>query len=563
MIRGVLFVFIRISCAAFYSTKASAVIGQPNFNSGSGGLGPDSLNIPRGVAYDSKYTLYGIDSGNNRVLKYPSGSGIYGQNGNYNTNTPSAGPNGLRVPSQIAINSLDGALIADGDNNRVLYYPAGSTTASLVFGQANFFGTLANRGLGSPTAETVYRPRGLAVDENDNFYLADWFNHRVLFFRAQDYLGAGNVTAAFVYGQSDFTSAVLGSTPNRFFGPNIVTYSQLLNSIIVADTGNHRVLFFTPGSTNAYRVIGQPDFTSNTANNGGRSEWTLNGPYGIAVDSIGGVLVSDSGNHRVTYYLPDRNDALLLFGQPDFTQGLPNNGGISETSIFQSIGIAIAAEPGILSIADMGNNRILQFPIINTVLRNQTVVFPKGGVVARNSTLEVLGDLLVEGNMMVSGHLLVDKTVVNITQMLQIDNATMQVVTDAIGPNVEILVARYEGGVQNTFQSIIVNECNNIRPIYGLSALTILADCGDEKTTGILLPGSTNEPSSSSSSRVAIAVSVSVAVIVGVTVAVLIGVYYRKTRSSRTKLMNDRLKRQEMVNMNPSFINGEKGAEKV
>jgi hypothetical protein len=192
---------------------------------------------------------------------------------------------------------------------------------------------------------------------------------------------------------------------------------------------------------------------------------------GIAVDSIGGVLVSDSGNHRVTYYLPDRNDALLLFGQPDFTQGAPNNEGISETSIFQSIGIAIA---------DMGNNRILQFPIINTILRNQTVVFPNGGVVARNSTLDVKGELLVEGT------LLVDKTTVNITQDLQIDNSTLlKVQTDAVGANVEIVVARYASRSDtSTFSAIElvgeVSECNNVRPVYGLNALVLLADCGSD-----------------------------------------------------------------------------------
>lgn len=556
--------------SAFYSTKASAVLGQPDFTSGTannGGLSADSLNIPRGVAYDSQHTLYGIDYGNHRVLKYPVGSGVYGQNGNYNTNGPSAGPNGLRYPSQIAINTLDGALIADGGNHRVLYYPAGTTTASLVFGQANFFATAANRGLGAPTADSLYAPRGLAIDSRTNdFYLADWFNHRVLYFRAQDYLGSGNTTPAFVYGQPDFTSALSGATQDRFYGPNVVTFSVLLNSLIVADTGNHRVLFFTPGNPVAYRVIGQPDYTSNTANNGGRSEWTLNAPYGLAVDSIGGVLVSDAGNHRVTYYLPDRNDALLVFGQPDVFSGTPNNGGRSETSIFQSIGIAIAADIGILSIADMGNNRILQFPIINTVLRNQTVIFPKGGIVAMNSTLEVLGDLRVEGNMKVDGELQVDRTIVNITDALQIDNSTLTVTTDQIGQDTVITVATYSS-VQQTFRSVTVvsgrEECTNVRPTYGLTALLLTVDCGPNSPTSAASGGSTSSggggvsssvPASSSRGAI-IGIVVGCSVLAGVTIAILIGVYFKRTRASRTKLMNDQLKKQEL---NPTFQHGEK-----
>jgi hypothetical protein len=232
MNKGFLLFFIVTTRAAFYSTIASNVIGQPDFTSNTpnnGGISATSLNIPRGVAYDSEYTR-----SNHRVLKYnPPGSGVYGQSGLYTTNAPSAGPDGLRFPSQIAINSVDGALIADGGNHRVLYYPSRTTTtASMVFGQPNFFSTQANRGLAQPTAQTLYAPRGLTVDENDNFYLADWFNHRVLFFRAADYLQNGNTTPAFVY------------------GPNVVTYSRLLNNLIVADTGNHRVLFFTPGNRN-------------------------------------------------------------------------------------------------------------------------------------------------------------------------------------------------------------------------------------------------------------------------------------------------------------------------
>lgn len=558
----IVIILIHAAHAAFYSTIASSLIGQPDFTQSApnnGGISASSLNIPRGVAYNSQYTLYGIDSSNHRVLKYPAGSGVYGQNGLYTTNAPSAGANGLRFPSQIAINSVDGALIADGGNHRVLYYPSATTTASLVFGQPDFFSTTANQGLTQPTAQTLYAPRGLTVDENDNFYLADWLNHRVLFFRAADYLQNGNTTPAFVYGQDDFNSAVFGTGTNRFYGPNVVTYSRLLNSLIVADTGNHRVLFFAPGNTNAYRVIGQPDFVQNTANNGGRSEWTLNGPYGIAVDSIGGVLVSDSGNHRVTYYLPDRNDALLLFGQPDFTEGLPNNGGISQTSIFQSIGIAIAAEPGILSIADMGNNRILQFPIINTVLRNQTVVFPNGGVVASNSTLDVKGELLVQGNMTVDGALIVDRTIVNITQDLQISNATLQVFTDATGPNVEIVVARYTTrSTTSVFSSIQVESCSNVRPVYGLSTLTLLVDCGQGVgPTGTADPVDPSSASPRSNTTVIIAVAVSCSVVIGVTVGILIVVYYRKSTAARTKIMKEKLKKQEMSNLNPQFQHGE------
>jgi hypothetical protein len=41
-------------------------------------------------------------------------------------------------------------------------------------------------------------------------------------------------------------------------------------------------------------VFGQPDFTSNTANNGGRSASSLSRPNGVAVDAAGNTYVVDT-----------------------------------------------------------------------------------------------------------------------------------------------------------------------------------------------------------------------------------------------------------------------------
>ena len=55
---------------------------------------------------------------------------------------------------------------------------------------------------------------------------------------------------------------------------------------------------------NADGVLGQPNFTSSTANNGGRSAQSLNLPQFPFYDpAVGGVLwVAESGNNRVLRY---------------------------------------------------------------------------------------------------------------------------------------------------------------------------------------------------------------------------------------------------------------------
>ncbi|HMV42339.1 MAG TPA: hypothetical protein PLP33_10805 [Leptospiraceae bacterium] len=75
------------------------------------------------------------------------------------------------------------------------------------------------------------------------------------------------------------------------------------NGLYVADGGNNRVLYFPENSTTATIVFGQNDsFTSNTANNGGRSALSLNNPRGVCIDSAGGLYVIDDDNNRVLYY---------------------------------------------------------------------------------------------------------------------------------------------------------------------------------------------------------------------------------------------------------------------
>ena len=88
------------------------------------------------------------------------------------------------------------------------------------------------------------------------------------------------------------------------------------NRLFVADSHNHRVLVFDrlTGDANANAVFGQPDFTANTANNGGISASSLYTPTGIATDSFYmDVYIADAGNHRaLRYYQPLPNPVPVI-----------------------------------------------------------------------------------------------------------------------------------------------------------------------------------------------------------------------------------------------------------
>ena len=100
------------------------------------------------------------------MLFYPAGSTtatrVYGQGGSFTTNTPNNGgisANSLDQPYGVALDSSGNLYVADYANNRVLFYPAGSTTATRVYGQDGSFTTnTANNG--GVSANSLDEPAG-------------------------------------------------------------------------------------------------------------------------------------------------------------------------------------------------------------------------------------------------------------------------------------------------------------------------------------------------------------------------------------------------------------------
>lgn len=107
---------------------------------------------------------------------------------------------------------------------------------------------------------------------------------------------------------------------------------------------------------NARYVIGQSNFISNSANQGGSaSSTTLNNPVGITVAN-GKLYIADAGNNRILVYntLPNSNGvaADAVIGQPDFTS---TSSGTSATK-FNGIQ-SIASDGTYLAVAEWSNSR--------------------------------------------------------------------------------------------------------------------------------------------------------------------------------------------------------------
>jgi hypothetical protein len=380
-------------------TTAARVYGQPNFTTATannGGISSTSLNQPTGVtldystfylpanprSYGSLPSLYIADEGNNRVLHYPginkTADRVYGQP-NFTSGTDNNGglsASSLSAPMSITAtgisvsdpnyNSSRTLYIADFYNSRVLGYLGNSTTADWIFGQGGIF-TTNTANPGSVTDHTLYTPWATALGSAGDLYISDHNNNRALHVPvdSMSHVPANNSSADRVYGQPNFTSnaddynAITASTLE---GPAGIAVGPS-DELYVADWYNSRVLKYDSGHTTATRVYGQSDFTANTYNPFGIDANHLNLPMAVAVDYCGGIYVADTFNNRVLHYPACCSSPDQVYGQPDFTSGTANNGGISATSLNHPIGLAVDTRFGQgLYVVDAGNNRVLYFP---------------------------------------------------------------------------------------------------------------------------------------------------------------------------------------------------------
>jgi uncharacterized protein (TIGR03437 family) len=373
--------YFTINSASAQNTTADRVYGQSGsfetVTDNKGGLGPNSLYSPSGLAEDSSGGLYVADENNSRVLHFPSGSTtadrVYGQGGSFAKNAYNNGgisSISLADPRGIAVDSSGGIYVVDAGNHRVLHFPNGSTTADRVYGQRGSF-TTGTPNLGGISANGLRLPVSVAVDSNGGIYVVDNGNNRVLHF------SSGSTTADRVYGHRESFASYIpndgGISASSLYSPEGVS-ADSSGGIYVADSLNHRVLHFPNGNTTADRVYGQHGSFSTSAhfeNDGSTSANTLSAPSGLSVDSSGGIYVADYANNRVLHFPSGSTTADRVYGQTgSFTTNMsavvdPLSGkfGVNANSLYDPTSVALDSGGG-LYVADWGNRRVLHFSAV-------------------------------------------------------------------------------------------------------------------------------------------------------------------------------------------------------
>jgi uncharacterized protein (TIGR03437 family) len=359
------------------------VLGQPGPQySGPLGIGVYGFNAPLGVAVDpTTGNLYIADFGDNRVVRYPSPfdnpgatqpDAVYGQPNFATFGAGATSAVSLSQPRAVAVDAAGNLWVADAGNNRVLRFGAAvlnnpaPVAADTVVGQSNFSANLANQG-GATSATGLNTPTGLAVDAQNNLYVSDFNNTRVLKFAAPVGANGSGQAASAVWGESDFVSHGVPqqATSSSLAGPAGVAVDASGN-LYVAVPHDNRVLMFPPASTStgaaANGVFGQPDFVTNTANTNAfpqASPNTLSAPTDVKVDGAGNVFIADTANNRVIRIPAGSKSATQVWGQSDFVSNGVNQIKPSSISLPYSMAIDYSQSPYALYVSDTNNNRVL------------------------------------------------------------------------------------------------------------------------------------------------------------------------------------------------------------
>lgn len=292
-----------------------------------------SMYQPEGLAFDKKGNLYISDYDFspvfNRIYKVtPQGALTTLAGGNNRGFVDGTGTGAsFQYPLGLALDTAGNVYVADEGNNAIRKI----TSAGLVTTLAG--GTMGSADGTGGSAQFFY-PGGVALDASGNVFVADYSNNTI---RKITSTGSVTTLAGGTQGFADGTG-----TGASFYRPSAVAIDGSGN-LFVSDQLNHRIRKVTPGgAVTTIAGNGTAGFADGPA---ATSQFYY--PAELAVDKLGNIYVSDSGNDRIRMITPGGTVSTLAGGN---SAGF--NNGVGSKAVFDyPWGMAIDAS-GTLFVGD-------------------------------------------------------------------------------------------------------------------------------------------------------------------------------------------------------------------
>jgi RHS repeat-associated protein len=327
--------------------------GTAGFADGSGSSAEfDRLS---GLAVGPDGSVYVADTGNNRIRKVQNQSGAWTVSTLAGTGTAGFGDGPATSaefsgPTGVAVDSNSNVYVADTGNNRIREISGGTVSTLGGNGTAG----LVN---GAASSAEFNAPKGVAVDNQGNLYIADTGNSTVRFIST-----SGQVSS--VAGDGTIGS---NDSPNAHFNGLIgVGFDGTTAYIYVADTLNERIRRLDPSGNVIILTGSTQGYADGSATTAQFAE-----PGGLAVDGAGKIIVADTTNSLIREVDPTQiasGSSTAVYTLAGTGIRALTNGAGNVTTFFTPGGVGVGPSSAIY-VADTGNQVIRQIlvpPIIDS-----------------------------------------------------------------------------------------------------------------------------------------------------------------------------------------------------
>jgi uncharacterized repeat protein (TIGR02543 family) len=304
--------------------------------SGDGGLATSAeLDDPNAAAFDAHGNMYVADLQGNRVRVVAGGSGTYfGQTmtagdiytvagdgiQGYNGGGIAATSAELYWPYDVALDHNGNLVVADTYNHRIRVVAATSGTYYGISMTADDIYTVAGTGTAgyngdgrAATSAELNYPETVVFDGHGNLVVADTDNSRIRVVAATSgtYYGV-SMTAHDIYtvagaGVWSYNGDGIAATSADLYTPQSVAIDAYGN-VVVSDTANDRIRVVAATSGTNYGVsmtagdiytVAGTGTAGYSGDGGPASSAEIHDTYGVAVDAIGNLIISDAWNYRI------------------------------------------------------------------------------------------------------------------------------------------------------------------------------------------------------------------------------------------------------------------------